>query len=407
MENVEISGNQIKRAILLVEDNKTTQILMSSLLKKRGYDVTVANHGYEALEALNKSEHIQFVLSDWVMPKMDGVQLCKELKSTNYNRYIFFVLLSSQDDQDSIINGIDAGADDFVAKNTAIDELDARIRAGFRNLGLHNELLQKNHQLDTAYATIRQDLDSAGDFIRQLLPTRTTFEHVSMAYTSIPSAQVGGDILGYFQLDDDHVGFYLLDVSGHGVASALLSFSVHQTLSVVNGPSSVVFKDTSKGRVIRPADEVVAKLNDIYSQDSSSHLYFTMVYAVLNQATGELNYCAAGHPPIVWLQDEAGTPQFLGDDNFVVGMFDFADYKQETISLGPKDEVWLYTDGITEARVGEEFYTEERLKDLIALQERERFEDKPARIVSSVRDWQQNEMFDDDVSILVCKWTPQ
>ncbi|MGF1776316.1 SpoIIE family protein phosphatase [Vibrio nomapromontoriensis] len=407
MESDKFSNNQLERAILLVEDNKTTQILMSSLLRKRGYDVTVASHGYEALDALNKSEHIQFVLSDWVMPKMDGVQLCKELKSTNYNRYIFFVLLSSQDDQDSIISGIDAGADDFVAKNTAIDELDARIRAGFRNLGLHNELLQKNHQLDSAYATIRQDLDSAGDFIRQLLPSRTSFEHASMAYTSIPSAQVGGDILGYFPLDEDHVGFYLLDVSGHGVASALLSFSVHQTLSVVNGPSSVVFKETSAGKVIRPADEVVTKLNEIYSQDSSNHLYFTMVYAVLNQKTGELNYCAAGHPPIVWLQHKTDTTEFLGDDNFVVGMFDFADYKQETICLGPHDEVWLYTDGITEARVGEEFYTEERLKELIALQGNMNLEAKPSHIVSSVREWQNNEMFDDDISILVCKWTPQ
>ena len=407
MENVELSKNQIERAILLVEDNKTTQILMSSLLKKRGYDVTVASHGYEALEALNESEHIQFVLSDWVMPKMDGVQLCKELKSTNYNRYIFFVLLSSQDDQDSIISGIDAGADDFVAKNTAIDELDARIRAGFRNLGLHNELLKKNHQLDSAYATIRQDLDSAGDFIRQLLPTRTEFKRVSMAYTSIPSAQVGGDILGYFPLDEDHVGFYLLDVSGHGVASALLSFSVHQTLSVVNGPNSVVFKGTGDEKQIRPADEVVTKLNEIYSQDSSNHLYFTMIYAVLNKKTGELNYCAAGHPPIIWVQQEARTTQFLGDDNFVVGMFDFADYKQETICLGAEDEIWLYTDGITEARVGEEFYTEERLKNLIALQDRKPLDAKPGEIVSAVREWQKNAMFDDDISILVCKWTPQ
>lgn len=77
------------------------------------------------------------------MPEMDGVELCKALKSHDYNRYIFFVLLSSQDDKDSIVCGIDAGADDFVAKNTPIDELDARIRAGFRNLQLHNELLMK------------------------------------------------------------------------------------------------------------------------------------------------------------------------------------------------------------------------------------------------------------------------
>ncbi|MCG9627181.1 SpoIIE family protein phosphatase [Vibrio mediterranei] len=406
MTQNELSNTTESKEVLLVEDNKTTQILMSSLLRKKGYRVTVASHGYEALEILKKSEHIQFVLSDWVMPKMDGVQLCQTLKSTDYNRYIFFVLLSAKDDNDSIVSGINAGADDFVAKNTAIDELDARIRAGFRNLNLHNELLKKNQALDNAYATIRQDLDAAGDFIRQLLPTKFEFNNVLMNYTSIPSAQIGGDILGYFELDEQHIGFYLLDVSGHGVSSALLSFSVQQTLSIASGPNSVVYKETSSGKVIRRTDEVVEKLNDIYSQDDSNPLYFTMVYAVLNQVTGELDYCIAGHPPIVWYQHGTRTTEFLGEDNFVVGMFDFADYKQKSVKLGPNDEIWIYTDGITEARLEGEFYTEDRLKKRIQQHAATSFEDKPNAIVSEVRDWQKSDVFDDDISMLVCKWAP-
>ncbi|GAL29669.1 serine phosphatase RsbU regulator of sigma subunit [Vibrio variabilis] len=253
---------------------------------------------------------------------------------------------------------------------------------------------------------MRQDLDYAGEFIRQLLPNRKVFDKVAMNYTSIPSAQIGGDILGYFELDEDHLGFYLLDVSGHGVSSALLSFSVQQTLSVVNGANSVVFKDTPNGREIRSADEVVTKLNEIYSQDDSNTLYFTMVYAVLNRKTGEMNYCVAGHPPVIWYQHESQSTQFLGDENFVVGMFDFADYKQDSITLGPNDEIWLYTDGITEARYEDDFYTEERLKLLIDNSRDLELEDKPDAVVSAVREWQHNDEFDDDISMLVCKWTP-
>lgn len=393
--------------ILLVEDNKTTQLLTSSLLKKRGYKVTVANHGYEALEILDNSEHIQFVLSDWVMPKMDGVELCKRLKSNNYNRYIFFVLLSSQDDQASIINGIDAGADDFVAKNTAIDELDARIRAGFRNLNLHIELLNKNQQLDQAYATIRSDLDSASDFICQLLPKQREFDRINTTYVSIPSAQIGGDILGYMELDSEHFGFYLIDVSGHGVASALLSFSVQQTLSVINSESSVVYKVENGCKSIRSAGGVVTKLNQIYTQDDSNPLYFTMVYAVLNRSSGTLNYCIAGHPPIIKSSTTSVHTEFLSDDNFVVGMFDFADYQEQTITLQPHDEIWLYTDGITEAAVGKEQYSEDRLKDLIDTIAEHQFNDKPQQIVASVSQWQGSTLFDDDISILACKWIPK
>ncbi|CAH0525745.1 PP2C family protein-serine/threonine phosphatase [Vibrio hippocampi] len=399
------SGRQ--QQILLVEDHKATQLLISSLLEKRGYKVTVANHGHEALEILDSSEQIQFVLSDWVMPKMDGVELCKRLKSTNYNRYIFFVLLSSQDDKDSIISGIDAGADDFVAKNTAIDELDARIRAGFRNLNLHIELLTKNQQLDQAYATIRGDLDSAGDFIRQLLPRKTAFNQAQMAYVSMPSAQIGGDILGYMELDEQHLGLYLIDVSGHGVASALLSFSVQQTLSVINGESSVVFKVEGQHKSIRSAADVVTKLNEIYTQDDSNPLYFTMVYAVLNRESGELNYCIAGHPPVIRAIANPQSTEFLSDNNFVVGMFDFADYKAHTIKLQPHDEIWFYTDGITEARVEGEFYSEQRLKDLIDTIHLQPFSDKPQHIVASVSQWQSSVLFEDDISILACKWIPE
>ena len=141
--------------ILLVDDNRTILVYMSSVLKKRGYQVHTATGGEAALQMLADNNDIQLVLSDWMMPGMSGVELCSELKSKNYNRYIFFVLLSSKGDEASIINGIDAGADDFIDKKTSIDELDARIRAGFRTLALHNEVVDKNTKLDQAYETIK------------------------------------------------------------------------------------------------------------------------------------------------------------------------------------------------------------------------------------------------------------
>ena len=186
--------------ILLVDDNRTILVYLSSVLKKRGYDVFTANSGAEALSLLEQHSSIQFVLSDWIMPEMDGLDLCRQLKSTQYQRYIFFVLLSSQGDQASIINGIDAGADDFVDKKTPVDELDARIRAGFRTLAFHNELIEKNEQLDRAYETIKRDLESAGDLIQHILPKKTSFSCVELSYISIPSAQIGGDMLGYLSL---------------------------------------------------------------------------------------------------------------------------------------------------------------------------------------------------------------
>ncbi|MCA2423366.1 response regulator transcription factor, partial [Vibrio alginolyticus] len=154
------------KPILLVDDSKTVLLYMTSALQKQGYEVVAVEDGESALEVLTHRKDIQFVLSDLMMPGLSGIDLCRVLKSAAFERYIFFVLLSSRNDQGSIVKGIDAGADDFVDKKTSVEELQARIRAGFRTLDLHNMLLARNQELDVAYQTIRQDLESAGDLMR-------------------------------------------------------------------------------------------------------------------------------------------------------------------------------------------------------------------------------------------------
>ena len=132
------------------------------------------------------------------------------------------MLLSGKDDKESIVSGINAGADDFVVKDTHVDELGRAYSGGFRTLALHNEITTKNEALDSAYATMKKDLESAGELLKRLLPTEKTMSGVELSYVSIPSAQIGGDMLGYMNLDEEHVAIYLLDVAGHGVSSALL-----------------------------------------------------------------------------------------------------------------------------------------------------------------------------------------
>lgn len=390
--------------ILLVDDNRTMLIYMSSVLKKRGYEVRTASSGEEALKLLEESSSIQFVLSDWMMPGMNGIELCKALKSRDYNRYIFFVLLSSKGDEASKISGIDAGADDFVDKKTSVDELEARIRAGFRTLDLHNELVDKNTQLDRAYETIKRDLDSASDLIRHILPKTHNFTCVELSYISIPSAQIGGDMLGYMQLDKNHVAFYLFDVAGHGVSSALMSFSVQTSLSVVNSNSSIVTKNVDGRTVICEPAEVVSKLNEMYMSTDASMLYFTMIYAVLNTQTGLMSFCCAGHPPLVWYHGKGSHAELIGHDNFVVGAFDDIEYQSSIIQLEPNDRIWFYSDGITEAENGERQFSEDGLRNEIEGLGLYPTQKQTEILVNNVRDWKRSDCFDDDVSVLVTEW---
>ncbi len=393
--------------ILLVDDNRVILTVLAKSLSKRGYNVITASNGTLALNILDENPHIQFILSDWMMPVMNGIDLCRHVKSGNYSRYVFFVLLSGKDDHESIVSGINAGADDFVVKETHIDELDARIKAGFRTLALHNEMIKKNNELDNAYATMKQNLDAAGELIQRLLPTRRKFTGVELSYVSLPSAQIGGDMLGYMQLDEEHIAFYLLDVAGHGVSSALMSFSVQQTIAANSGKGSIVksFSKDPPFYSITPPEKVLKQLNDIYLGDAQNVLYFTMVYAVLNVKTGKLSFSSAGHPPLVWFHSKTGLAEFIEHDSFVVGAFDFAEFHSSVLELEIGDKIWIYSDGLTEAEKGCDQFSEEGLKDAVMDLQHHPTSVQTELLVNKVRDWRHSEQFDDDISVLAVEWT--
>lgn len=393
------------KPILLVDDSKTVLLYMTSALQKQGYEVVAVEDGESALEVLTHRKDIQFVLSDLMMPGLSGIDLCRVLKSAAFERYIFFVLLSSRNDQGSIVKGIDAGADDFVDKKTSVEELQARIRAGFRTLDLHNMLLARNQELDIAYQTIRQDLESAGDLMRQLLPVELQIGATKLSYSYLPCSQLGGDMLGYAALDEQHVAFYVFDVSGHGVSSALMSFSIQKTLSRSCGPESVTTDLVEGEYVVSEPNVVVERLNLRYQQTPDSQLYFTIVYAVLNTQTGKLRYCTAGHPKFLWRHQSEATIDMVGDENFIVGALAPMQYKDGEITLEPNDSIWCFSDGVVEARYDNELFSVNRLIANVQSVSGLPFEAQVSSVVESIKRWQVKEELDDDLTLLQLQWS--
>jgi phosphoserine phosphatase RsbU/P len=203
------------------------------------------------------------------------------------------------------------------------------------------------------------------------------------------------------------VAFYLLDVAGHGVSSALMSFSVQQSISTNSDKGSIVKTQISEPpyyEITSPKD-VLKQLNDIYLSDDENLLYFTIVYSVLNVKTGILSFSSAGHPPLVWLHAVTNDAEFIGQDNFVVGAFDFVEYQTAQIQLETGDKVWIYSDGLTEAENGKKQFSEEGLRQAVIDLSHHSTAVQTGLLVNRVRDWQKSEQFDDDVSVLAIEWT--
>ena len=204
--------------ILIIDDDSTVQMLFTKALSKSGYDIVLAKDGLEGL-TLAKEIKPALIICDWQMPKMSGLEVCLEVKKDASLATTFFVLITSRVSIADRVQGLDAGADDFICKPIDLQELKARVRAGLRLHQLSQDLQVQKQLLET-------ELNEAADYVANLLPDRLSNPYLDIDFRFIPSSQLGGDIFDYFYLDDHNFAFYLLDISGHGLKAALPSISI-------------------------------------------------------------------------------------------------------------------------------------------------------------------------------------
>jgi sigma-B regulation protein RsbU (phosphoserine phosphatase) len=129
--------------ILIAEDNMTTRRILETILVKWNYDVISACDGNEAWEKLKEEDPPKLIILDWMMPGISGVEICRRLRQADPVEAMYIILLTARDEKNDIVEGLKAGADDYIAKPFDKDELRARIDVGRRVVQLQTALLEK------------------------------------------------------------------------------------------------------------------------------------------------------------------------------------------------------------------------------------------------------------------------
>jgi two-component system, cell cycle response regulator len=145
-QRTEKNGGTEDFPVLVAEDNPVVRSLLEKTLRKAGHNVTLAENGRQAYDLFQKY-FFPIILSDWMMPEMDGIELCKAVRSTQSPGYVFIILLTSRNSKDDIVAGLEAGADDYLSKPFNPGELKARIKTGIRILNLERSLRKANEEI--------------------------------------------------------------------------------------------------------------------------------------------------------------------------------------------------------------------------------------------------------------------
>lgn len=341
--------------VLVVDDSRLQRSILRASLKKWGYRVAEVSSGDEAL-AFCEASQPDLVVSDWMMPGMDGIEFCRRFKAMDADRFGYFILLTSKSDKTEIAQGLDAGADDFLTKPVSAAELRARLVAGERILNMERELTRKNELINTTldelkalYTTIDNDLIEAKQLQQSLVRERyRNFGSAEISLMLQSSGHVGGDLVGYFPINEEEIGIFAIDVSGHGISSALMTARLAGYMSSASKEQNIAI-ERCEGDIFAPIppSQVVARLNNLVLKEMTTEHYFTLVYAVANLKTGKVTASQAGHPhPLV--QRASGDVEFVGSGGLPVGLVPDASYEQFEICLNPGDRLAVYSDGVPE-----------------------------------------------------------
>ncbi len=142
--------------ILVAEDQTISRHILEASLRKWGYEVKGVEDGARAWEILQGEEAPQLAILDWLMPGMDGIEICRQIRLRPQTQPVYIILLSARSGQEDKIHGLEAGADDYITKPFDRDELRARVQVGIRVLELQGALAHRVRQLEEALSRVKQ-----------------------------------------------------------------------------------------------------------------------------------------------------------------------------------------------------------------------------------------------------------
>jgi len=322
--------------ILIVDDVAVLRTLIQTCLMKAGYtNLHTAESGDQALEMLEELRPDLLIL-DIVMPGIDGFEVCRRIRNSEKFANLPILIQTGMEATQERAEVFEVGANDLISKPINVYELVARVK-----LQLQNVILQRKEK---AYqARMEQELNSARVIQESLLPTDETIRNVEENFNIKiqnhwkASSELGGDLWGMQQIDENRLGFYIIDFSGHGVVSALNTFRLHTLIN----ESNLDWGDPKA---------CVQAVNAHLAKVLSVEQFATLFWAVIDEEKNTLTYASAAAPPvIVCIDGDVQDMGFIDTAGLPVGILNTYEYANTEIDFPANSVVFVYSDALIES----------------------------------------------------------
>jgi serine phosphatase RsbU (regulator of sigma subunit) len=342
--------------ILVVDDNELNRDLLSRRLKRDGHTVIVAEHGRAALDRLAE-QPFDLVLLDIMMPELTGYEVLEIMKGDAALAHIPVVMITAATEEDSIVRCLGLGADDHLPKpfNPAI--LRARVGSSLARKRLHDA--EQRHA-----RSLERELEIGREIQRGFLPAEIPApDGWELRAHFRPARQVAGDFYDAFSLPGGRVAIVLADVCGKGVGAALFMALFRSLFRALAAPQFAAASEPSEGlrATVQATNDYIARTH------GSANMFATVFFAVLDPATGAVEYVNAGHELPSLLAADGAVRARLAPTGPAVGLMAELPFGVARECIGRGEMLVAYTDGVVDARnPAEESYGEDRLMAVLA-----------------------------------------
>jgi len=380
--------------ILVVDDNDDNRYTLALYLELEGYtDIQTAHDGEEAMIRLDSTE-FDLVLLDVMMPKVDGFQVLSWVKSRPRLRELPVIMISALNEMNSVVRCIELGAVDYLLKPFDPVLLKARVGATLEKKRLRDEI--------NAYLTrLRAELEAARklqlSMVPREFPQATADFPVDLFAMMEPAREVGGDLYDFFHTSEGRLCFLVGDVSGKGMPAALF---MARTKSLIRIATELM--RAPDGSPAGAAD-IIGRVNRELADNNPDMMFVTMFFALLAPATGELEFCNAGHSPPYRLKGDELAP-IDGPKGIILGVRGDAIHPAGRLALAVGEMIYLFTDGVSEAmNAAGEMFSEDRLEMALGRSIGRSSAEIVAAVHSELRDFVGTAEASDDVTMLALR----